>query len=393
MFTIGTQNFKDAQAIYDYINAGYGFPDEWFEPEAMLNPIQSLMAEDAGDFAFGIFERTKYVLDLYEYDSFFSTIYSVFNYDTPPTEKNLGLFWHIVSNTQNINEEVSNKTLLSYYLDRGLPAEFFYMLAEAGCDVNYRSSSGHTYLHDIIDIYWHMIHEDTKLVWFIMLINAGIDINQKNNEGETPLIYAVKKGADLYVKTLMDNGADPNETDNYKCSAFYYTMAYGNRNVAFEIMKKHASPDFETLNRYGETSFIAFMKQFQGEEYNMELLPKLIEAGAYFSQTVLGPHGNQISAISLLADKNLEVLKFVVEQGFIDIYEKDNNGNTILHHVCASYIGGNSETAKEVYRKVKLLVEQGADPEALNDKDETPMMLAILDDAKGKTVELLLAKK
>ncbi|SHL97567.1 ankyrin repeat domain-containing protein [Flavobacterium chilense] len=393
MFTIGTQKFKDAQELLDYLAAGYGFPDECFDHKAILHPIESLMAEGAGDLAHGIFQRSKQVLDLYEYDSFLSTIYSAFDYNTPATEKNLGFFWYLVSNTQNINEEVSNKTLLEYYLDRGLPVEFFYLLLEAGCDVNYRSSTGRTYLHNIIDIYWHIISDDTKMAWFLMLIDAGIDINQKNNEGETALIYAVKNCAYQYIKTLLDHDADPNQTDDYKCSAFYYTMAHGERNLAFDLMMQYASPDFDMLNRYGETSFIAFMKRFSGSEEDMKLLPKLIEAGADFSQTITGPHGDNISAISLLARKKTEVLKFVLEQKFIDVHQKDNNGDTILHMVCASYTGWDSETAKEVYRKVKLLLQEGADPDSLNDRDETPMMLAVLDDAKAKTVELLLAAR
>ncbi|MOA66374.1 hypothetical protein D3C78_1931100 [compost metagenome] len=49
-----------------------------------------------------------------------------------------------------------------------------------------------------------------------------------------------------------------------------------------------------------------------------------------------------------------------------------------------------AEAAKEIYRKVKLLLENGADKEITNDKDETALALASTDNLKVKTVELLM---
>jgi ankyrin repeat protein len=51
------------------------------------------------------------------------------------------------------------------------------------------------------------------------------------------------------------------------------------------------------------------------------------------------------------------------------------------------------EAARQLYQKVKLLIAAGADPNAMNDKDETPLMLAVQDNLKAKTVELLLKHK
>ena len=74
----------------------------------------------------------------------------------------------------------------------------------------------------------------------------------------------------------------------------------------------------------------------------------------------------------------------------IDINEQDNEGNTLLHKVCAYNVNYDAEAAKETYRKVKLLLENGADKDIANDKDETPLMLASGDNLKIKTVELLM---
>lgn len=391
MFTIGTLDFLDAQALHDYLIQGYDFQGEWSLHENLLHPIQCLINEGAGNLAYALFGSSNFELDLSKYNTFTDTIYSAFDYNTPANEKNIAFFRYLVSNTKNINKEIKGKTLLSHGFSSGLAPEFISLLIHAGCNINYKDNTNSGYLHQIIDSYWHVIIEETKLVWFVLLIEAGININQKNNDGETPLIYAIKKRNYQYIKTLMDYGADPNETDNYKCSAFYYVISYGDRNEAFDLMKKYAVPDFEMVNHYGETSFIAFMKRFKGNNSDLQLLSKLIEMGASFSQTATGNYGEIISAISLLANKSLEVLKFVLDKGFIDAHTKDNNGDTLLHKVCTSYTAGDRETAKNVYRKAKLLIDAGADPNALNNKNQTPTTLALLDHAKRKTVELLLA--
>jgi len=49
--------------------------------------------------------------------------------------------------------------------------------------------------------------------------------------------------------------------------------------------------------------------------------------------------------------------------------------------------------AKDTYRKVKYLLERGANPNVTNNKDQSPMDLASTDNLKTKTVALLLAHK
>jgi ankyrin repeat protein len=65
----------------------------------------------------------------------------------------------------------------------------------------------------------------------------------------------------------------------------------------------------------------------------------------------------------------------------------------LLHQVCAFNVNYDQEVARQLYQKVKLLIEAGADPNATNDRDQTPMMLAAQDNLKVKTVELLLKHK
>lgn len=58
--------------------------------------------------------------------------------------------------------------------------------------------------------------------------------------------------------------------------------------------------------------------------------------------------------------------------------------------MCLFDVNYDAEAAKETYRKVKLLLENGADKDITNDKDETALMIASGDNLKIKTVELLM---
>lgn len=99
------------------------------------------------------------------------------------------------------------------------------------------------------------------------------------------------------------------------------------------------------------------------------------------------------SGADWIAEKSVELLKTVLDAGAIEINRRDDKGNTLLHKVCGFNVNYDTNAAKETYRKAKLLLEAGADPELTNDKDETPLTLAQQDNLKIKTVELLLKAK
>ncbi|RZL64022.1 MAG: hypothetical protein EOO93_07405, partial [Pedobacter sp.] len=67
-----------------------------------------------------------------------------------------------------------------------------------------------------------------------------------------------------------------------------------------------------------------------------------------------------------------------------------DKGNTLLHKVCAQNVNYDAEKARELYKKVKLLIENDADVSDTNDQDKTALMLASDDNLKTKTVELLM---
>jgi uncharacterized protein len=147
------------------------------------------------------------------------------------------------------------------------------------------------------------------------------------------------------------------------------------------------------LNKDGEAILPSYMRMVNnGTETELKLLDRLINDGADLTQT--SPYyDKQKSSLDWAAEKSVVVLSQLLKTGKVDINSQDNGGNTLLHKVCAYDVNFDKEVAKETYRKVKLLIEDGADIDLLNDADETALMIASKDNLKSKTVELLLLKK
>ncbi len=80
------------------------------------------------------------------------------------------------------------------------------------------------------------------------------------------------------------------------------------------------------------------------------------------------------------------VLQMVLNKTGRDVNAQDNEGNTLLHMICRIDCNYSHEAAKEMYKKVKLLLEAGADAGITNNKEETALMLASTDNLKGKIV-------
>ena len=77
-------------------------------------------------------------------------------------------------------------------------------LLKAAADVNAAEPDGATALH------WAVHKDDAATAE--LLIGAGADVNAQNEYGVTPLSLACTNGSALVVKTLLEAGADPNAT-------------------------------------------------------------------------------------------------------------------------------------------------------------------------------------
>lgn len=326
--------------------------------------------------------------DIYELDNFDKSIFSSLSRNIKNDEESLSFFKEIMSNVDNVNDEISDQTLLGYFIEKeAVPEAIKSLIEDFGCNAQYKNNAQENLIHKIVNNY--SLNAEKGQEYIKILLENGVDINDKNVVGTTPLMYAVKRNKKEYIPLLLENGADPNETDNQENSAFYYAVGEQFSIPMYELLAESSSANFNTINKDGRTLLTEFIRMMSDSENDLNSLQRLLSDGADLNHCAQY-YGNPKSGLDYIAEKKSSILKSVLDIGSIDVNEQDNQGNTILHKVCAYNVNYDAEAAKEIYRKVKLLLENGADKNITNDKDETALTLASADNLKIKTVELLM---
>lgn len=326
--------------------------------------------------------------DIYELDNFDKSIFSTVARDLKGDEESVAFFKELMSKIDNVNDEVSDQTLLGYCIEKGAAVPIIKSLIEdSGCNTQYKNNAGENLIYRLINIYG--LNTEKAMAYIHLLLENGLDINEKNIVGTTPLLCAVKRSKPEYIPTLLDNGADANETDNLENNAFYYAVAEQSSYEMYDLLAGSATANFNIINKDGRTVLTEFIRSMSDSESSLKFLERLLSDGAdlnYCAQY----YGKPKSALDYLAEKKATILKSALNAASIDLNEQDNEGNTLLHKICEYNVNYDAEAAKETYRKVKLLLENGADKDITNDKDETALMIASGDNLKIKTVELLM---
>ena len=229
------------------------------------------------------------------------------------------------------------------------------------------------------------------------LINKGADVNETDHNGASILMWAAYSADVQIVKTLVENGADY----NYKQGIIYInnekTSYYGNLTG---IAAGEGKPDMlkyfiEGLQiNIDEPEYNPNTNQLDGwtplqwalSHEHMEIIKYLLEKGANTN----GLPGNQKYTPLHLACKLKNGLDLVksFEKNEADINIQDAKGNTPLHYACKNPDG---------FEIVKFLLSKGANPNIknnLNEKDTlyevTPLFFACENPNGYKIVKLLV---
>lgn len=328
--------------------------------------------------------------DIYEFDSFDRSIFKSMLYYLPKDQDATEFFKDFISKFDNLNDEVNAKTLLGFFFEKGASLEFIKILVEAGCDVNFLNNADENYLQQVIKT--NLMKPELSLSYLEFLVNEGLDVNHPNIVKKTPLINAIDLNRNEYVDFLLQNGANPNELDKDGNSAFFYAVAHKLDLDLYNQLRDFTTPELDVLNRNQVSPMFEYSRMMSGRsDREIKLLVQMIEDGGdlyhpsqYYSRDK--------TPLDQMAEKPAEILEAVLETGKVEINRQDNNGNTLLHKVCAFNVNYDANQAKETYRKVKLLLENGADLSITNDEDKTALMFASDDNLKIKTVELLMKK-
>jgi len=333
--------------------------------------------------------------DIYEFDNFDKSIFQSIVRNLGNDEEDIAFFEEFIGYFDNLNDEVNAKTLLGYLFENGVSLGIIKACIDAGCTTNFKNNAEENYLHQVVKSNFRRYNlndeqtADLLKGYIDILINEGIDVNEGNIVQETPLIIAVKLNKKNLITHLLENGADPNQTDREDNSAFFYAVAHSQNENIYDMLRNAASPEFNQLNKKGGTLLFEYVRMMPNSESGINFLKKLLNDGADLYQPATW-YGADKTPLDVIVEKQANILEAVLESGLVDINRTDNGGNTLLHKVCAYNVNYEPEKAKETYRKVKLLIENGADIAISNDKDQTALMLASDDNLKIKTVELLM---
>lgn len=209
-------------------------------------------------------------------------------------------------------------------------------LVQDGADVNAAESNGTMPLH------WAVHHGNLELVK--QLLEAGADVNAANNYGATPISEAAVLGDQAMMKVLLDAGADPNSR-NPDGQTPLMVVARSNHVETAKLLLKHGA-DVNAIEQWkGQNAVIWAAAQSQPE-----MLKLLLEAGGDpNSRSMINPRERQISQERRFQWRpagGMTALVYAAREGCLE---------------CA-----------------QLLVEAGAEIDAGDAENVTPLLVAVI---------------
>lgn len=259
-------------------------------------------------------------------------------------------------------------------LDFASTAEIAEYLIEQGADVNSEDNGSHT----------TPLHYSSSPEVVDVLLRHGADINHKNKDGETPLISALTSSRFDVAEHLVERGADINviEKKTGKTPLCFFVSVEFNE----KLLKMGANPNVVVEEKYGKYSPLHYAAIY-GYTDHAQLL---IDYGADVNSLATGKaplcSAQSPEMVNFLLDNgadieikddkqetplfyavfgDVDVVQALVKRG-ANIHALDKSGNTILHY--------QSDPKVTTY-----LLMHGLDPNARNNRNETPLHNAVID--------------
>ncbi len=277
-----------------------------------------------------------------------------------------------------------------------------------GAQVNFRDTRGQS------PLMWSAAKNNAAAVSLLLEAGADLKARTKNTPagraqvtvflspqptGFTALLFAVRAGSVGAVKTLLDGGADVNDTLSDGESALVVAAANGNWEVAGLLLDRGADPNLagagwnalhQTIHSRRPNLGYTPGPVPSGSLDSIEVVKKLIAKGIDVNarMTTNGMKDGQRNRLNRLGatafflgakNTDLEVLKVLLDAG-ADAKIQSADGTTPLMVAAGLgiwYVGEDGGTLPgqegEALDVVKLCVEHGSDVNASNRIGETPM--------------------
>lgn len=210
-----------------------------------------------------------------------------------------------------------------------------------------------------------------------LLIDKGASLDIQTLGGETALMYAAGKYTDV-VKLLLDKGADILiRQSTYKVSpnAMDYAARHGNIEAAKLILAKAISLGVKDEILYSAVHWAVIADQ-------VEMVKYLLDQGANIE-------GNDdLGGYTPLMNSSLyDMVELLVKRG-ANVNAKNKFNYTPLHKAVFNFVEGKRKE-KDCKKILNLLISNGANLNAQDNNGNTPLMTAIQKTAPAK---ILIAK-
>ena len=300
----------------------------------------------------GSVELVKYLIsrgcDVYDKDSSGRTVLH-----NACDKGQLELVQYLVDNYPDILT-IRDKTGQSPFLLSGFSGsvELVKYFISLGCDVYDKANSGRAVLHNacqegklelvqyLVDNYPNMltIRDKTGQSPFLQsgfsgsielekyLISRGCDVYDKDSKGRTALHNACDKGKLRLVQYLVDNYPDMlTIRDKSGKSPFIDTGFAG----SVELVKYLISRGCDVYDKDSSGRTVLHKACDKGK---LELVQYLVDN--YPDILTVRDKTGQSSFLLTGFSGSVELVKYLISRG-CDVYDKDNNGNTVLHNACS----------------------------------------------------------
>ncbi|XP_062577704.1 poly [ADP-ribose] polymerase tankyrase-1-like [Saccostrea cucullata] len=184
------------------------------------------------------------------------------------------------------------------------------------------------------------------------------------------------------VQILIENGASVNECEEGFASPLIKAVRLSSFELVDLLLRQGAN-----VNHHGKNGFTALHEccikgKFEVEDPNTEIFNLLLGAGASVNSqassvntpvTGIYPdrQNKEGTTCLMLAVSNYSLIKQLLDIG-ADPTVQDQNGNTVLHHLCSTTL-----KRKKKGEILELLLKSGTDINVLNHEGYTPLNLMI----------------
>ncbi|NP_796040.3 serine/threonine-protein kinase TNNI3K [Mus musculus] len=213
------------------------------------------------------------------------------------------------------------------------------VLLQHGANVNVQDAVFFTPLH--IAAYYG--HEQVTSV----LLKFGADVNVSGEVGDRPLHLASAKGFFNIVKLLVEgNKADVNAQDNEDHVPLHFCSRFGHHNIVSYLLQSDLEVQPHVINIYGDTPL--HLACYNG---NFEVAKEIVHVTGTESLTKENIFSETAFHSACTYGKNIDLVKFLLDQNAVNINHRGRDGHTGLHSAC--YHGH--------IRLVQFLLDNGAD--------------------------------